>query len=73
MGQLIKNIRTGWITTILGLVIFTASVASVFFAEGITWWDASIGLGIGLSLIFTPDTLIKKLSGLISKNQTNEN
>lgn len=58
------NYITHWQTTIIGIVIILASLGSVFFAQS-TWTDASIGLGIGILLIFSPDTIFKKLSTFI--------
>lgn len=59
----VKNFAQ-WKTTILGLIILVASIASVFIKE-IGWSDAVIGIGIGLVLIFSPDTIIDKLNNFI--------
>lgn len=59
----VKNFAQ-WKTTILGLIILLASIASVFVKE-ISWSDAAIGIGIGLILIFSPDTIIDKLNNFI--------
>lgn len=59
----IKNFAQ-WKTTILGLIILIASIASVFIRE-ISWSDAVIGISIGLVLIFSPDTIIDKLNNFI--------
>ena len=51
----IKNVKE-WKTTTLGIILIVASIASVF-VQSVSWSDASFGIGIGLVLIFSPDTI----------------
>lgn len=53
-----------WKTTTLGLVIILSSIASVFVKE-IQWQDASIGIAVGLMLVFSPDTILNKIINLL--------
>lgn len=64
-----KNVRKSLITTILGFMFIIAGVASVFVSTSMTWWDASIVIGIGIMLIFSPDTLILKAGMLLNKQK----
>ncbi len=49
-----KNIRKGPFTTILGIVIILASLASVFFGDS-SWTEAVIGITCGAGFLFAPD------------------
>jgi membrane associated rhomboid family serine protease len=53
-----------WKTTTLGLVLILASIASVF-AKGVQWSDAVFGIGAGLVLIFSPDTILTKFDKFV--------
>lgn len=57
-----KNIVTGWKTTLIGIAIIGTALASVFMGK--TWMDASIGLGIGVGLMFAPDTILSNVTKL---------
>ena len=58
-----NNIKQ-WKTTTLGLVLVIASVASVF-VKSVSWSDAVFGIGAGLVLIFSPDTILTKFDKLV--------
>lgn len=53
-----------WKTTTLGLIIILSSIASVFVKE-ILWQDASIGIAVGLMLVFSPDTILDKITNIL--------
>lgn len=53
-----------WKTTTLGLIIIAATITSVFVKE-IQWSDAIIGLAAGLMLVFSPDTILDRISRLL--------
>ena len=53
-----------WKTTALGLVIIVASIASVF-VKGLSWADASFGIGIGVVLMFSPDSILTKFDKFV--------
>lgn len=53
-----------WKTTALGLVLILASIASVF-VKGVQWSDAVFGIGAGLVLIFSPDTILTKFDKFV--------
>lgn len=59
----IKNIKA-WKTTALGIILIAASIASVF-VKGLSWADASFGIGIGLVLIFSPDTILSRFEKFV--------
>lgn len=69
---LVCNLTKSWKTTLIGSVILMAAIISVFVSNSITWMDASIGIGIGLALLFAPDSLIKRISSLFSKKNEND-
>jgi hypothetical protein len=58
-----NNIKQ-WKTTALGLVLILASIASVF-AKGVQWSDAVFGIGAGLFLIFSPDSILTKFDKFV--------
>lgn len=60
-----KNIVCSWKTTLIGMVIITASICSVFLAPAITWGDALVPMLMGITLILAPDVLISKLDTFI--------
>jgi hypothetical protein len=59
----IKNLKE-WKTTTLGIILILASIVSVF-VKGIQWSDASFGIGIGLVLIFSPDTILSRFEKFV--------
>ena len=59
----IKNVKA-WKTTSLGIILIGASIASVF-VKGLSWSDASFGIGIGLVLIFSPDTILSRFEKFV--------
>lgn len=61
--KVVNNIKQ-WKTTALGLVLIGASIASVF-VKSVTWSDAVFGIGAGLVLIFSPDTILTKFEKFI--------
>lgn len=58
-----NNIKQ-WKTTTLGLVLIIASIASVF-VKSVSWSDAVFGIGAGLVLIFSPDTILTKFDKFV--------
>jgi len=63
MSKIINNVKQ-WKTTTLGVIIIIASIASVFVKE-IQWSDAIFGIGAGLVLIFSPDTILTKFGNFV--------
>lgn len=67
-----NNIIDSWKTTLVGSVILLAALVSVFVVENIVWSDIYIALAMGIALLFSPDTLINKISKLLTKKDCNE-
>lgn len=66
-----NNIKTGWKTTILGVIIILATLASIFLVPGITWWpEGFVGIAIGVVLWFVPDTFINLITNFIGGTRT---
>jgi hypothetical protein len=59
----IKNIKQ-WKTTALGIATLFASIASVF-VKNVSWSDASFGIGIGLVLILSPDSILTRFEKFV--------
>jgi len=56
----IENIYKSPLTSVLGLLIILASVASVFYHElGISWTEASVGIGVGALFLGAPGRIKK--------------
>jgi len=64
---MLQNIVKGWKTTLAGLILSGSAVVSVFYTKTVSWADAIIPIGIGLGLIFSPDSIFQKLYSLINK------
>jgi hypothetical protein len=58
-----KNLKA-WKTTALGIILILASILSVF-VKSVSWSDASFGIGIGLVLIFSPDTILTRFEKFV--------
>ena len=58
-----NNVRQ-WKTTTLGLVLIVASIVSVF-VKSVSWSDAVFGIGAGLVLVFSPDTILTKFDKIV--------
>jgi hypothetical protein len=63
MNKITGNVKQ-WKTTTLGVIIIIASIASVFVKE-IQWSDAVFGIGTGIVLIFSPDTILTKFGNFV--------
>jgi hypothetical protein len=61
-----KNLRH-YKTTLLGLVIVSASIAYPFF-QNANPWIFGILICFGLALLFMPDTLLKSLKKVLESN-----
>ena len=59
----INNIKA-WKTSSIGIILIAASIASVF-VKGLSWADASFGIGIGLVLIFSPDSILSRFEKFV--------
>lgn len=59
----VNNIKQ-WKTTALGLILILASIASVF-VKGLSWADASFGIGTGLVLILSPDSILSRFEKFV--------
>lgn len=55
-----KNIKA-WKTTLVGLILIGGGLASVYF-EKADWSGAIIVIGLGIGLIFSPDSVIDKVN-----------
>ena len=62
-----KNLVESWKTTMIGLIVILAAIISVFTISTINWIDASVPLTIGIALMFSPDTMIDKISKVFTK------
>ena len=62
-----KNLVESWKTTMVGLIVILAAIISVFTISTINWIDASVPLTIGIALMFSPDTMIDKISKVFTK------
>ena len=61
------NFRSGWKSSLVGLVLFAATLLSVFKVEAVTWLDAVVPLMLSLLLLFAPRQLRKTLVGYLGK------
>jgi hypothetical protein len=61
--KVVKNVKQ-WKTTALGIILIVASIASVFI-KSVTWSDAVFGIGIGLVLMFSPDSILSKFGDFV--------
>jgi hypothetical protein len=59
----LKNLKA-WKTTALGIILILASILSVF-VKSVSWSDASFGIGIGLVLIFSPDSILSRFEKFV--------
>lgn len=64
-----KNILKCWKTSVVGVVLITAAIISVFKNPNITWTDASAVITIGIALLFSSDNTIDKLLKFKSNNE----
>jgi hypothetical protein len=55
-----KNLKA-WKTTSVGLILILGGMASVFLGKA-DWTGALIAISTGVGLLFTPDTMIDKLT-----------
>jgi hypothetical protein len=54
-----SRLTESWRTSLIGVVLMSASVFSVFHS-GATWADAAIPLTLGLGFLFSKDNWINK-------------
>ena len=60
----VTNNLKQWKTTALGIILIGASIASVF-VKNVSWSDAAFGIGIGLVLIFSPDSVLSRFEKFV--------
>lgn len=54
-----KNITTGWKTSLIGLSIIGGAIWSVISGKS-DWPGAVVAITMGIGLLFSPDTIINK-------------
>lgn len=66
LEQITKNIKHGWVTTLLGVLIIIGSIAAVFIPS-LSWeWDKCLmGISIGIAFIGAPDPKKTDTTGLM--------
>lgn len=69
MGNITNNVKKGWKSTLIGLFTIISSVAYLFLKDDVNLIILFGLLGVGVSLLFTPDSLIKGIESLIDKNK----
>jgi len=55
-----KNLKA-WKTTSVGVILILGGIASVFLGKA-DWTGALVAISTGVGLLFTPDTMIDKLT-----------
>lgn len=63
----IKNIKKGWKSTIIGVLLFLGGLGYVFYNTAPDYVIMSILLAVGILLIFSPDFLIDRLQEFVGK------
>jgi hypothetical protein len=66
-GSIASNARKGMVTTVIGLVLIVAATVSVFTVDAVNWMDASIGILLGLGLVFAPDTILSNIRNFLNR------
>ena len=66
-----KNVKA-WKTTIVGILLCAGAITYIVLMDETSSVVFFGSLGIGLSLMFLPDTFISGLKSLIKKNQEKE-
>jgi hypothetical protein len=64
-----KNIVSGWKTTLLGILVIAASIAYIFIVEESKVFQFAILLIVGIGFLFAPDTIVDGLRSLIKNNK----
>ncbi|SHJ75894.1 hypothetical protein SAMN02745146_0092 [Hymenobacter daecheongensis DSM 21074] len=54
MNRLLTNVTKGWLTSLIGVIIICAALASVF-TKNISWGDAALGMAVGVTLLGMPN------------------
>jgi hypothetical protein len=67
----LSNIYRSIVTTTLGFIIIGISLYSVVQHQ-FTWIDTVIGLGLGLSLLFAPDSVLDSLLNKLKSDKDAE-
>lgn len=67
--QIKSNITKSWRTTLLGLVVMALSFLYLFKIEDPKTTVFYVTLGLGVLLIFSPDSLVKTLTNFINKKK----
>jgi uncharacterized membrane protein YidH (DUF202 family) len=55
-----KNLKA-WKTTSIGLVLIIGAMATVFLGKA-DWTGALVAISTGVGLLFTPDTMLDKMT-----------
>jgi hypothetical protein len=57
-----KNIYKSWKTTLLGVILIAAGLAYVFVNQAPDYIVMGLLVGVGILLVFSPDTIIDVLN-----------
>ncbi len=63
-----NNIKTGWKSTITGIIVLLVALVYMLFAETLNFYAFGSAMVVGVLLLFSPDTLIN-LIGDFFKNK----
>jgi len=63
-----NNIKTGWKSTITGIIILLVALVYMLLAETLNFYAFGSAMVVGVLLLFSPDTLIN-LIGDFFKNK----
>lgn len=66
---MVQNVIKSWKTTILGLLVIGTALLSTIVKD-VSWTEASIGLVIGIGLLFCPDMIVTILINQFKKKKT---
>lgn len=64
-----QNVKKGWITTCLGIIVVLAALVFVYTGTIVFLWDGVVGIALGTLLIMSPETIEKKLLSLFTKTK----
>lgn len=67
---MVRNVYKGWKTTLMGIILFLAGLAYVFFNDAPDYVLMSILLVSGVAMLFFPDNLIAQLKELVKTKST---
>lgn len=69
---MINNVKTGWKSTITGIIILLVDLVYMLLAETLNFYAFGSAMVVGVLLLFAPDTLINLIENFFKSKKADD-